>query len=264
MGLRNYREDRRPADLWYWNDWFSSFDLRACSLAARGLWMDMLGIMRNAEIKGTLTVNGRQIDSKALAKTAGATESEIELLLRELEEHGVFSRLEDGTIINRRMYRESMLSRTRAEAGLKGATARWQTDDKDDGNVDGKHITPLESVNEDAINIEDIKNQWCAFADAHGLARIHAIERGTKRFRTLNARLKGKGFDFQKLLAAIAESPFLLGKKTDFTATFDWVIAPSNYQKIIEGNYRGKSSFSALDGPREWLKQREAKLENDK
>lgn len=60
----SYKEDARPAQQWYWDDWFSAFDVRLCSLAARGLWFDMLGIMWKAEIRGTLTVNGKQIDSK--------------------------------------------------------------------------------------------------------------------------------------------------------------------------------------------------------
>ncbi len=67
-----------------------------------------------------------------------------------------------------------------------------------------------------------------------------------------------QGFDFDELLAAVAASPFLLGKVKgrDFKASFDWIIAPSNYQKIIEGNYRGSTP---LDGPAAWLKEQEEK-----
>jgi len=123
------KENGRPSQQWYWDDWFSEFGLRLCSLAARGLWIDMLGVMFNAEIRGTLTVNGRQINGKALAKIAGDTEQNIDKYLDELEEHDVFSRLKDGTIVSRRMYRESKrkeeISRIRAEAGKKGAEARW-------------------------------------------------------------------------------------------------------------------------------------------
>lgn len=148
MTLKELREDRRPADLWYWNDWFSSFDVRSCSLAARGLWMDMLGIMRNAEAKGSLTVNGKQIDGKHMAKITGAPEDEINSCLRELEDNNVFSRLEDGTIINRRMYRESKISAARAEAGKKGASSRWQTDSKGADIGDGKAIADIEDEDE--------------------------------------------------------------------------------------------------------------------
>ncbi|GAJ07527.1 unnamed protein product, partial [marine sediment metagenome] len=121
----SYKEDARPAQQWYWDDWFAAFDARLCSLAARGLWIDMLGIMWKAEIRGTLTVNGKQADNKTLAKIIGAHVSEIRPLLKELEMNNVFSRLDDGTIICRRLFRESgrkeEISKIRSKAGKKGA-----------------------------------------------------------------------------------------------------------------------------------------------
>ena len=129
---QSLKEDGRPATLWFWDDWFSSFDVRACSLAARGLWMDMLGIMARAEIMGTLTINGKQVNNTILAGIVGKAEAEIESPLAELEENRVFSHLPDGTIICRRMFNESqrkeMISKIKAAAGKKGAEARWQTD----------------------------------------------------------------------------------------------------------------------------------------
>ncbi len=127
------KEDGRPSQQWYWDDWFSEFGLRLCSLAARGLWADMLGIMFKAETRGTLTVNGKQIHSKALAKLANDSKRNIEKYLKELAENDVFSRLEDGTIISRRMYRESKkkerIKEIRSEAGKQGAKQRWQEED---------------------------------------------------------------------------------------------------------------------------------------
>jgi hypothetical protein len=35
----------------------------------------------------------------------------------------------------------------------------------------------------------------------------------------------------------IRESDFLMGRKTDWRASFDWIIKPTNFVKIIEGNY---------------------------
>jgi len=65
------REDKNPWVKWYWSDWLSAHDLRACSLAARGLWVEMLAIMARASIKGTLALNGKVLDSKMLAKIVG-------------------------------------------------------------------------------------------------------------------------------------------------------------------------------------------------
>ena len=44
---------------------------------------------------------------------------------------------------------------------------------------------------------------------------------------------------FQK----INESDFLMGRKTDWSANFDWIINPANSIKIMEGNYDNKSDF---------------------
>ncbi len=132
---RSLKEDNRPATMWFWDDWFSSFDVRTCSLAARGLWIDILGIMARAEIKGSLIIGGKQVDSKALAQLSGTTIAEVEPLLVELEENRVFSKLSDGTIINRRMFNESgrqeQISKIRSVAGKHGAEIRWQTDNKE-------------------------------------------------------------------------------------------------------------------------------------
>ena len=44
-----------------------------------------------------------------------------------------------------------------------------------------------------------------------------------------------------------AESDFLSGRKKDgrsWHATFDWIIEPSNFTKILEGNYANRESDS--------------------
>lgn len=249
--MKELREDRRPADLWYWSDWFSSFDVRSCSLAARGLWADMLGIMSKAEVKGTLAINGKPLVSKTLAKIVGAPPDEVERLLIELEFYEVFSRLEDGTIINRRMYRSGELSRKRAEAGRIGGAKSKQNDSKDDS----KDEATLESEDEDSLLLS-LKEKWNTLAEAAGLPQIKDITKGSKRARAVHARLADKSFDIDALLDEVKRAPFLLGRKTDFKATFDWIIAPSNYQKIIEGNYRGQTP---IDGARRWLESQEKK-----
>jgi hypothetical protein len=149
MGKYSLKEEQRPADLWFWNDWFSSFDVHACSLAAQGLWINMLGIMSRSSHRGTLTINNCQIPSDELARLIGADSIEVVALLVELEKHRVFSRLPDGTIYNRRMLSESELSEKRADAGRLGAEVKWQNLAKVDGKVlakdDGKMIASSDS-----------------------------------------------------------------------------------------------------------------------
>lgn len=145
----SYREDKRPALQFYPNDWRSEPSLQMCSLAARGLWIEMLCIMFKGMPRGTLTANGRPIDTMGLARLVGANEEEIEKLLQELEENKVFSRLDSDTIINRRMYQKDWkardLHKKRSEAGKKGADIRWeknesdQEDGFDEGSDDESH-----------------------------------------------------------------------------------------------------------------------------
>lgn len=146
MKEKSLREDKRPSWQFYPNDWQSEPGLQMCSLAARGLWLEMLCIMFKAKPRGTLTVNGRQIDTRGLAQLARVGEEEVKMLLQELEEIQVFSRLEDGTIINRRMYQTDWqardLHKKRSDAGKKGADVKWgkikseQGDDFEDDSKD--------------------------------------------------------------------------------------------------------------------------------
>ena len=86
--------------------------------------------------------------------------------------------------------------------------------------------------------IEIIMLQWNEFAKKHDLATIKGIEKKTARYSSLKARISKKDFDFKLLLALIENSPFLIGQtKENFRVFFDWIIKPTNYQKIMEGTY---------------------------
>ena len=153
--MKELREDRRPADLWFWSDWFASIDVRSCSLAAQGLWVNMLGIMSRADRKGFLSINGKQMDSRELAKFVGEFRDKVDELLVELEYYKVFSRDIDGTIYNRRMANESELSRKRAEAGRLGGFGK-QNSSKTLATVASKRLATLESDNEyDSLSIRE-------------------------------------------------------------------------------------------------------------
>lgn len=159
----SYKEDGRPAQQWYWDDWFSAFDVRLCSVGARGVWIDMLGIMYKAEIRGTLTVNGKQIDSKTLAKIIGDTMANTNKYLKELEDQDVFSRLEDNTIICRRMFRESgrkdQISKIRSLAGKKGAETRWQPDSKDIAKMAASTSSPIPTSSSSSKDNIELRKQ---------------------------------------------------------------------------------------------------------
>lgn len=98
----------------WWSDWSGDKALRMCSLAARGLWMELLAIMHEAEPYGHLLVNGKRISPRQIGQIVGAATDQVTACLKELEEAGVFSRTEDGVPFSRRMVRDN-------EASIQGA-----------------------------------------------------------------------------------------------------------------------------------------------
>jgi hypothetical protein len=77
--------------------------------------------MHEAEPVGHLLVNGRQPTIRQVAALAAAPEKEVALLMRELEEAGVYSRTQDGVIYCRRMVRDAAAS----EEGREHIAKRW-------------------------------------------------------------------------------------------------------------------------------------------
>jgi hypothetical protein len=132
------REDKKPWDKWFWQDWDSDKGLQACGLAAKGLWIEMLSIMAKSKSKGKLLDNESKMESKTLAKLVRSTPDAIDPLLAELKDHGVYSQDTDGIIFNRRMLRESHISEVRSEAGKLGGRPKSKTK----ANVESKTKGP--------------------------------------------------------------------------------------------------------------------------
>jgi hypothetical protein len=102
------------------SDWRSDPRLRMCSLGARGLWMEMLMLMHEAEPYGHLLVGGVAPSNQQLAVLAGATPDLIPALLSELETADVFSRNAKGVIYSRRMTRDEKKARLARKNGQRG------------------------------------------------------------------------------------------------------------------------------------------------
>ncbi len=124
------REDKNVWTKWFWQDWQADTNIKVSSLAARGLWIEMLAIMAKSEKRGFLMLNGKQIESKLLAKLIGEEESIVKNLLEELKENGVYSIDESGIIYCRRMEREARLSNVRSKAGQLGGRKKKEIKSK--------------------------------------------------------------------------------------------------------------------------------------
>jgi len=111
---------KRPAFQFYPADWRKDTALQSCSLAARGLWHEMICLMHECEPYGYMSVNGKPMKAAQIARLVGVTDREYTKLLNELEDAGVYSIDDDGCIYSRRMVKDERLRNIRAEAGKKG------------------------------------------------------------------------------------------------------------------------------------------------
>lgn len=112
---------KRPSFQFYPADWRKDTALQFCSLAARGLWVEMMCIAHECDPYGYLRVNGKPMTTAQIARLAGIGERECNKLLQELFEAGVPSTGGDGAIYSRRMVRDETVREKRAAGGNKGA-----------------------------------------------------------------------------------------------------------------------------------------------
>jgi hypothetical protein len=112
---------KRPAFQFYPADWRKDVELRSCSVAARGLWIDMLCLAHECEPYGNLVVNGKPMKAAQIAGQVGLTPGQCEKLIAELVENGVARVKEDGTLYSKRMVDDEDLRNRRAEGGKAGS-----------------------------------------------------------------------------------------------------------------------------------------------
>jgi hypothetical protein len=87
-------------------DWRSDVALRSCSPGARGIWIDLIGLMHEAEPYGFLVINGVKPSVSALSRLLNVHHKTLIAALKELLEHGVYSVDSEGVIYSRRMVRD--------------------------------------------------------------------------------------------------------------------------------------------------------------
>jgi len=104
----------------------------------------------------------------------------------------------------------------------------------------------LEPSDEGSCRPEDRQSIITAW-NGLGLSPITKIVPETTRYRQLNARIREYGLD--KVLEAIAQIPksaFLRGQnQKGWIISFDWLIKPNNFCKVLEGQYTDRKPMAA-------------------
>ena len=98
---------KRPSFQFYPADWRKDPALSTCSLAARGLWIEMMCLAHEGERYGVLSINnGHPMSVQQIARAVGESPTVIARLVAELEQSSDFSRDTHGCILSRRMVRD--------------------------------------------------------------------------------------------------------------------------------------------------------------
>ncbi len=129
-----------PSFQFYPGDWLKDPAVRSVSLAARGLWTDMLCLMHEGDRRGFLQhATGKPVTAEQLARMTGCSTDEVSRLLQELSDSGVFSCTDHGVIYSRRIVRDERKRQLCAEAGKRGGgNPTFKGQDKGDTKGDAK------------------------------------------------------------------------------------------------------------------------------
>ena len=89
-------------------------------------------------------------------------------------------------------------------------------------------------------DVQRVLEAWNTLSGC-GIAKVSKISSGSKRYKSLQARIREYGVDaILEAIERIRGSSFLQGKsggKRQWVITFDWFVLPSNFPKVLEGNY---------------------------
>ena len=91
-------------------------------------------------------------------------------------------------------------------------------------------------------DVRRVRDAW----NALGLSQLTRITADTKRGQALKARIKQNGVDsVLEAIERVRNSKFLQGQnKSGWVITFDWLVKPNNFLKVLEGQYDDHSGQS--------------------
>lgn len=246
----------------YPTDWRSDPALRMCSMAARGLWIEMIALMHEAVPYGHLLVAGRSPTEAQLAVLVGAPSDQISDMIGELDAAGVFSRTREGVIYSRKMTRTAKKAAIARKNGKNGGNpslskkrenspsdnpkvmgqdkpqkpeARSQKEEDTNVSLSAEPTLPdLSHVDEIAEAVADYNRT----AEDAGWPVLRILSK--PRRAALNCRLRECGGieGWRAALAKARASPHCCGQnERGWTANFDFLTRQSSFAKLMEGNY---------------------------
>lgn len=123
---------------------------------------------------------------------------------------------------------------------------KYQVSNHINNNISNTNVLDCPSGSEEPngkTEIADVISSWNKLSD-YGVSPIKKITGGSKRYNCLKARLREYGKDdVISAIHNIADSDFLQGKNNrGWIITFDWFVLPTNFPKVLEGNYNNRGN----------------------
>lgn len=104
-----------PSFQFYPGDWMKDPNVRRCSLAARGVWMDILCLMFECEDRGVLASGDKPWSDQEVAGAVSGPTDVVLSCIAELELKGVVSRNQSGAMFSRRLVRDEQVRKGNRE-----------------------------------------------------------------------------------------------------------------------------------------------------
>lgn len=231
------------------------------------IWVMLLTMAGRCNANGLIFLTENiPYNEKLLADELGFDESVIQLALTALENFGMITR--DGNMLAIPGWEEhqniegmdkireqnrirKQKQRERQKLAIEQDMSRDSSRDVTQQNKIKNKKEELDKekdnnliVSKDTIRQTDVRRvieEWNKLQDV-GIAPVTRMKSSSKRYKMLQTRIREYGIDdVIKAISKIRESDFLLGKKTDFIAKFDWFITPTYFPKILDGFYDNSS-----------------------
>lgn len=231
------------------------------------IWVMLLTMAGRCNANGLIFLTENiPYNEKLLADELGFDESVIQLALTALENFGMITR--DGNMLAIPGWEEhqniegmdkireqnrirKQKQRERQKLAIEQDMSRDSSRDVTQQNKIKNKKEELDKdkdnnliVSKDTIRQTDVQRvieEWNKLQDV-GIAPVTRMKSSSKRYKMLQTRIREYGIDdVIKAISKIRESDFLLGKKTDFIAKFDWFITPTYFPKILDGFYDNSS-----------------------
>ena len=259
--------------------WMNDVELRNCSLAARGLLIDIMALAFDGQPYGYLSGVGGAWSVSALSKTLACNWQTLTKHLAELEQWGRLRRTDEGVIFVPRMIRDKLQTQQAQEFGRRGGNPKITSRvnpplNPNKAQGDNPPLNPEYSIVKNSIeeknpltpplfqegdnpvqnpadlNMEVVREAWNIFATQMteaGTKVAKAVTISGERKRALHSRLKDTWWreHWQDALLKLPEivrcrSWMRGGGNRNWTVGFTWFVRPDTVTKIIEDSYPGK------------------------